>query len=115
MLTLPWVRDFYKDYHVEYRESARYAPEITSTFRQSVVFEPGPKVIQQPDIYLRNFETSRKRCDRVEQTHREEILELDRFDEKLRGPIQVKRNMRKQEKTMEKHLPIKLGEETDEA
>lgn len=70
--------------------------------------------MQQPDIYLRTYETSKERCDRVEQEHATNTLEMDRFNEKLRGPLHVMKSMRTQVKTMEKHLPIRTTQETDE-
>ena len=39
---------------------------------------------------------------------------MDRFDEKLRGPLYLSRNMRRQIRSLEKHLPIKTGQEQDE-
>jgi len=71
-----------------------------------------PTETKKPDIYVRNFEPSKERCDRIEQEFRENRLEQQAFNEKIRplGHINI---MRKKAKTLEKHLPIKLVD-TDE-
>lgn len=72
-------------------------------------------VLDQPSqIYVRNYETSKDRCERVYLTNQASLLAKTFFNEKRRVNPAGTNFIRKQMRSKEKHLPLKIND-VDEA
>ena len=60
-------------------------------------------------VYVRNYETSKDRCDRIEKFNQAGLLEKVKYDSK-RLNFGKGENLRTKVRSMEKHLPLKLSE-----
>ena len=67
---------------------------------------------EKASIYLRNYEPSKERANRIAHEHKANMLERDFFNERTRiGPATG--FLRKPVKSMEKHLPLKVKDSDD--
>lgn len=63
---------------------------------------------EPPQIYLRNYETTKDRCERVSQIHKASLLRKTVYDPKK--IIMNGNNLRTKLVSKEKHMPLKLAE-----
>ena len=66
---------------------------------------------EPPQIYLRNYETTKVRCERAQLANKASILEKTIYDPKK--IVTNGNNLRPKLLSKEKHMPLKLAEVTD--
>lgn len=76
---------------------------ITNSVDESLLDQP-------PNIYLRNYETTKERCERIYQTNQANLLAKTFFNEKRRVKPSGANFLRPKMLSKEKHLPLKLNE-----
>lgn len=66
----------------------------------------------RPNIYLRNYETSKDRANIAEAENLSNLIDRQQFNEKLR-PIGIINIIKKTHKSKEKHCPLMLKDQDD--
>ena len=89
--------------------------DITYSYRSLHSNAASDQVIvneEPPQIYLRNYETSKDRCERIYKTNQANLLAKTVYNSKRR--VQANGNfLRPKVTSKEKHLPLKLAEVSD--